>query len=286
VFDAVRAEAARAPGGFRVVERSGSLDVAFGGGDGVPASRCRLKIFRPRENRNRVCVFFYKRSNLVWSRDRFSYGAIELRPESMTQDAAATWLAWLRRGFHPDERPARLRRAFLYTIPDDEPPPAAPAFPAEIAPRAAPIDPPASHRVPLPAPMRRFEVAAGILWNGAEVLITRRHDHDHQGGRWEFPGGKRHAGETIEGCLRRELLEEIGVSVTVGTLWRALTHLYPDRSVSLYFHFCTNPSGEPRALDVAEWRWAAPEELAALRFVDGDGPILPDLIRDLAALRA
>jgi hypothetical protein len=138
VFDAVRAEAARAPGGFRVVERSGSLDVAFGGGDGVPASRCRLKIFRPRENRNRVCVFFYKRSNLAWSRDRFSYGAIELRPESMTRDAAATWLAWLRRGFHPDERPARLRRAFLYTIPDDEPPPAAPAFPAEIAPSRRP----------------------------------------------------------------------------------------------------------------------------------------------------
>ena len=133
--------------------------------------------------------------------------------------------------------------------------------------------------------MRRYEVAAGILWNGAEVLITRRYDHDHQGGRWEFPGGKRHAGETIEECLRRELREEIGLDVTVGSLWRALTHLYPDRSVSLYFHFCSDASGDPRALDVAAWRWVAPEELAGLHFVEGDGPILPDLIRDLALLR-
>ena len=74
--------------------------------------------------------------------------------------------------------------------------------------------------------------------------------------------------------------------VAVGTLWRSLTHLYPDRSVSLYFHFCTRRSGEPKALEVAAWRWAAPEELAGLEFVEGDGPILPDLIRDLAARRA
>jgi len=133
--------------------------------------------------------------------------------------------------------------------------------------------------------MRRFDVAAGILWNGAEVLITRRHDHDHQGGRWEFPGGKRHAGETMEECLRREFQEELGIDVEVGPLWRALSHLYPDRTVSLYFHFCSSPSAAPRPLDVAEIRWVVPETLAGLHFVEGDGPILPDLIRDLLANR-
>src|SRR5512134_975858 len=110
--------------------------------------------------------------------------------------------------------------------------------------------------------MRRFDVAAGILWNGAEVLITRRHDHDHQGGRWEFPGGKRHDGETMEECLRREFREELGIDVAVGPLWRALSHVYPDRTVSLYFHFCSDASSTPRPLDVAELRWVAPEALA------------------------
>ncbi len=131
--------------------------------------------------------------------------------------------------------------------------------------------------------MRRFDVAAGIVWNGSEVLITRRHERDHQGGRWEFPGGKRHAGETMEGCLRREFLEELGIEVDVGPLWRSLSHLYPDRTVSLYFHFCRHASGVPRPLDVAELRWIAPADLADLEFVEGDGPVLPDLIRDLSA---
>jgi 8-oxo-dGTP pyrophosphatase MutT (NUDIX family) len=84
-----------------------------------------------------------------------------------------------------------------------------------------------------PRTVRRHEVAAGIIWDGARVLIARRQDGDHQGGRWEFPGGKRHDRETIEDCLRREMREEIGIDVEVGRLWRALTHVYPDRTVSL-----------------------------------------------------
>lgn len=131
--------------------------------------------------------------------------------------------------------------------------------------------------------MRRFQVAAAIVWDGSRVLITRRREDDHQGGRWEFPGGKRHAGESVKACLRRELREEIGVEVEIGPLWRALTHLYPDRTVTLYFHFCRHTSGELRALDVAEMRWVEPHELTRLEFVEGDVPVLPDLIRDLTA---
>ena len=134
--------------------------------------------------------------------------------------------------------------------------------------------------------MRRQDVAAGILWNGAQVLIARRQDRDHQGGRWEFPGGKRHAGEGIEECLRREMLEEVGLEVSVGPLWRALSHIYPDRTVTLYFHFCTFVGGTLRAIESAEVMWAKPEELRSLRFVEGDLPILADLARDLIARSA
>ena len=131
--------------------------------------------------------------------------------------------------------------------------------------------------------MKRHEVAAGILWNGSEVLIARRQDRDHQGGRWEFPGGKRHSGESIEECLRREMLEEVGLVVSVGPLWRALSHVYPDRTVTLYFHFCSSLGGALRPIECAEVRWARPEDLLSLDFVEGDLPILADLARDLMA---
>jgi mutator protein MutT len=131
--------------------------------------------------------------------------------------------------------------------------------------------------------IRRHEVAAGIVWNGAEVLIARRQDNDHQGGRWEFPGGKRREGESIEQCLRREMLEEIGIEVHVGPLWRALTHVYPDRAVSLYFHICDSHEGTPRAIECAEVRWVHPRALATFHFVEGDIQVLPDLARDLIA---
>src|SRR5258705_1169704 len=132
--------------------------------------------------------------------------------------------------------------------------------------------------------MRLYEVAAGILVDGDRVLIARRQERDHQGGRWEFPGGKRHAGETISECLRRELIEEIGLEVTIGPLWRALTHVYPDRRVSIYFYICEAKAGHtPRAIECDEIRWVRPEELSALPFVEGDMAVLPDLARDLAA---
>jgi hypothetical protein len=80
--------------------------------------RCRLKIFTPREGKERLCVFFYKRSNLAWSRDRFSYGGVEFRPEQATDEDVRSWRAWLLSGFDPERRPPRWRRAFLFDVPE------------------------------------------------------------------------------------------------------------------------------------------------------------------------
>jgi hypothetical protein len=81
-------------------------------------NRCRLKLFKPRETQDRLCAFFYKRSNLAWSRDRFSYGAVEFRPGELAPENVRGWLAWLSSGFDPGRRPEGLRRAFRYTVPE------------------------------------------------------------------------------------------------------------------------------------------------------------------------
>ncbi|HEX7078242.1 MAG TPA: radical SAM protein [Candidatus Eisenbacteria bacterium] len=118
VFGLLRDAARDHSGTFEVAERPAILEVIPRNLVRDAENRCRLKLFRPREDKDRLCAFFYKRSNLAWSRDRFSYGAVEFLPEDVSPGDLSTWLAWLRDGFDPDRRPQHLRRAFLYTIPE------------------------------------------------------------------------------------------------------------------------------------------------------------------------
>src|SRR5579871_5840657 len=78
-----------------------------------------------------------------------------------------------------------------------------------------------------------IEVSAGLVFRDGKLLITRRHAGAHLGGLWEFPGGKREANETFEGCLARELREELGIEVIVGEVLESLTHAYPEKTVTL-----------------------------------------------------
>ena len=107
-----------APERFQVAAEAAGLELTPLEVDTGAPSRCRMKLFRPREGRERLCAFFYKRSNLAWSRDRFSYGGVEFHPEEVTHADARSWVAWLTSGFDPGLRPERLRRAFAYDVPD------------------------------------------------------------------------------------------------------------------------------------------------------------------------
>ncbi len=82
--------------------------------NGLP-NRARMKIFSPKPGH--TLVFFYKKSLVPYSRDRYSYGGIDLRTPEVDEAEIAEWLAFLSSGFHPDKRPAQLRRAFPYEIP-------------------------------------------------------------------------------------------------------------------------------------------------------------------------
>ena len=80
------------------------------------ANRARIKIFSPRPGH--TLVFFYKKSLVPYSRDRYSYGGIDLRTSEVDDAELTEWLAFISSGFHPDNRPANLRRAFPYEIPE------------------------------------------------------------------------------------------------------------------------------------------------------------------------
>jgi 8-oxo-dGTP diphosphatase len=122
-----------------------------------------------------------------------------------------------------------------------------------------------------------IEVSAALIFHGGKLLITQRHAKSHLGGLWEFPGGKREAGETFEQCLVREIREELGVEISVGKLFAEITHDYPEKSVHLKFFICRLISGEPQPIDCAAVKWIQKNELSDFEFPAADAQLLEKL---------
>ena len=122
-----------------------------------------------------------------------------------------------------------------------------------------------------------IDVAAALIVRDGKLLITQRHAKSHLGGLWEFPGGKREAGETFETCLAREIREELGVDISVGELFEEVTHAYPEKTVRLKFFWCKLVTGEPQAVDCAAVRWVEKSELAGFEFPAADAQLLEKL---------
>ncbi|MFZ0827549.1 MAG: 8-oxo-dGTP diphosphatase MutT [Verrucomicrobiia bacterium] len=121
------------------------------------------------------------------------------------------------------------------------------------------------------------EVSAALIFHRGKLLITRRHAKAHLGGLWEFPGGKREAGETFAQCLVREIHEELDVAIAVGKLFESITHAYPEKTVHLKFFVCRLLAGKPQPLGCAAVQWAGKKELADREFPAADARLLEQL---------
>ena len=134
-------------------------------------------------------------------------------------------------------------------------------------------------------PIGVIDVAAGLIFRDGKLLITKRYDHAHLGGLWEFPGGKLEPKETFEQCLVRELREELGIEVTVGELVESVTHEYPGKTVHLKFFVCEWQKHEPQALECSECKWVKAGELKEHEFPEADGRLLERLEKEPALWR-
>lgn len=123
-----------------------------------------------------------------------------------------------------------------------------------------------------------LQVAAAVIEHRGWYLITRREAGAHLAGYWEFPGGKREAGETFEACARREVFEEVGIEITTPRLLTVTHYDYPDRSVELHFFTCSLAQGEPRRLGCVDFRWVRPDELTGYSFPPADQPVVARLL--------
>lgn len=135
-----------------------------------------------------------------------------------------------------------------------------------------------------------LQVTAGILVDRGRVLACQRAAGADHAGKWEFPGGKRESGETLQECLRRELAEELGIEARVGSeVWR-MKYRYPGReALELVFYAVAEMRGTVRNRCFAAFRWVPIGSLSGLEFLaadraviealDGGDLVVPDTVR-------
>ena len=117
-------------------------------------------------------------------------------------------------------------------------------------------------------------VAAVITNKRHEILIARRSQTSHQGGLWEFPGGKLEPGETPAQALRRELQEELGIEIAQFSPLLTVHHQYPDQAVFLDVWRVWEWQGQPVGMEQQPICWVLPERLSHYEFPEANWPIV------------
>ena len=129
--------------------------------------------------------------------------------------------------------------------------------------------------------MAAVHVAVGVILNeDKQILISRRSPDSHQGGLWEFPGGKLEPGETLEQALSRELKEELGIGVGRTSRLLQVHHDYGDKVVLLDVCMVWEFEGRATGLEGQAMIWVVPARLGEYTFPAANEPII-DAVRAL-----
>lgn len=120
-----------------------------------------------------------------------------------------------------------------------------------------------------------IEVVAAVIRDAnGNVLIARRPQNKHQGGKWEFPGGKVEAGESRRSALSRELYEELGIDVANSARLISVYHEYEDKSIYLDVYEVLNWQGTPRGVEGQAVEWVPVSALSEREFPEANKPII------------
>ena len=122
--------------------------------------------------------------------------------------------------------------------------------------------------------LKHLHVTCAIIERDGLVLAAQRSTAMSLPLKWEFPGGKIDPGESPEECLRRELVEEMGIHVSVGKSLPLSTHHYPTFTITLHPFVCSIQSGEIVLHEHAAVTWLSPEELHSLDWAEADVPVI------------
>jgi len=122
--------------------------------------------------------------------------------------------------------------------------------------------------------MEVIKVVCGIIYHQESIFIARRKEGKSMAGKWEFPGGKIHDGESQKEALKRELFEELGMEVIVGEKIGSNMHQYENFHIELIAYKCEFAKATYSMTDHDEYKWVEPKSLSEFEFTDADIPLI------------
>lgn len=123
--------------------------------------------------------------------------------------------------------------------------------------------------------MKKNDISIAIVKNSEDLfLISFRPKDVHQGGKWEFPGGKVEMGELPEQAMSRELFEEVGLIAVDPQLLESKVFDYGDRMLKLHFYLVTQFSGEAQSKESQPIKWVSKNQLALYEFPEANKTVI------------
>lgn len=123
---------------------------------------------------------------------------------------------------------------------------------------------------------QQIHVVAAAIYDESksQLLIAKRQDDKHQGGKWEFPGGKLEQGESPLTALKRELDEELGIQVEQARPLIKISHDYPEKTIVLDVWEVTQFAGEAHGKEGQTVKWIKLDEIDQYEFPEANLPII------------
>ena len=125
--------------------------------------------------------------------------------------------------------------------------------------------------------MKVIDISIAIVRDKKKYLIALRPSDSHQGGKWEFPGGKVESGESAETSMLRELYEEVGLTATQLQLFDKLYFDYGDKQLNLSFFLIEAFSGQATGKEGQPIKWVTKDELQSYDFPDANKTVIAKL---------
>ena len=125
--------------------------------------------------------------------------------------------------------------------------------------------------------MKSTNVVAAIIKKDDQYLIVQRNKNKHLGLKWEFPGGKVNKNENFEEALKREIQEELNITINIHQ--KIALEEYKDEKIDIILHYylCTQKAGTIKLNEHENLAWVEKKDFEKYDFAEGDGNILSSL---------